>query len=481
MYRDRQWNYQRRRDYGQKRWAPVGPLRPPQRVLIHINYDSKTREFLVQRQYLATNYLEGLMYGQKTSEGTLKLHILEVIFIKHQYDYLQRLRQRPNVVVRVEDEMGKELTFDDLLYKIGPRHIQWPLTKYLLYSLVRTAGFRWSEAERMNEKCFVQVLMDKELPFYGGRGCLWTSEEGITFQPPKEAIEEDFSILWFSDDKMGVITNPKVAEALTKIWIGTIKYKVKSVDDVTDQNLKLDSLELLYVLDILSEAGKEVKVIDTKSEQALSREKIVEMVRKEWPKFDDLYAVYRDWRSKGYGSKAAVLFGAQLRIYAVGSSPFSEEAEYVHSLYLVNTVKKEDTITPIDIISAGRLSRTVRKASMWGITNFDPSKDTIPVTFDVSYWTPGLTPQKKEMAPMYLAIAVPEHASLSLQYLASIYEHASRAGVQPVLCLVDRERSCALYLIKRILLKGSPNYYLSFDFFTVDDILPKLKERGTKE
>lgn len=445
-------------------------------MFINVDYDPSDGSFSVTKQPLAEHHLSGLFYGREI-EGGLRLHAVEAAFLMHQTEYAARLGIHPHVRVTIKDaETGRELSRDDVLYGIMPQMIKWPLSRYTAYALIRTAGHRrerWEpEVARMQERCLVRVLMGGEAPFFGGAGAEPIAEEGAPAEPPGALLTEDFDILWFDDDKVGVIANPHVAEALTNVWIGTVKYKVGGMDEAMDQTLKLDSLETLYVIDLLTSKGKSVRVADAKTGEELSHDDILKKVRGEWPRFEELYEVYRDWRSRGYGTKTALSFGAQARIYAVGSSPFSKEEEYVHSLYLVNTAKPGDEITPLDIIAAGRLARTVRKASIWGIVGLDPSK--VPhVQLDYAYWSPGIDDAKRSVPPMFATVTLPEHASVRLDWLAGVYETAARARVQPVTHILDRERSSALYLLKRIDLAGSPNYYLGAEFMCVDDVLPK--------
>ncbi len=70
--------------------------------------------------------------------------------------------------------------------------------------------------------------------------------------------------------------------------------------------------------------------------------------------FRDLYIVYRDLRSRGYIVRSGLKFGSDFAIYERG--PGLE-----HAPYLVTVMRLSDSIDPIQLVGAGRVSHSVRK------------------------------------------------------------------------------------------------------------------------
>jgi tRNA-intron endonuclease len=119
--------------------------------------------------------------------------------------------------------------------------------------------------------------------------------------------------------------------------------------------LELSLTEAAYLV----EKGK-LKVYDEEGKQ-LSKEEIIERAERFVPKFKLLYKVYRDLREKGYVVRSGLKFGADFAVYTKG--PGLE-----HAPYLVHVVPDNIEIDPLEIVRAGRLSHSVRKAFIIAVT-----------------------------------------------------------------------------------------------------------------
>ncbi|RLG74256.1 MAG: tRNA-intron lyase [Thermoprotei archaeon] len=67
-----------------------------------------------------------------------------------------------------------------------------------------------------------------------------------------------------------------------------------------------------------------------------------------------LYNVYRDLREKGYVVRSGLKFGADFAVYEKGPG-------IDHAPYLVHVLSIDETLNPVELVRAGRLSHSVRK------------------------------------------------------------------------------------------------------------------------
>ena len=134
--------------------------------------------------------------------------------------------------------------------------------------------------------------------------------------------------------------------------------------------LELSLAEALYLIEkgilrVYDEDGRQVNVEDI-------------MVRAERyvPKFRLLYKVYRDLRERGYIVRSGLKFGADFAVYTKG--PGLE-----HAPYLVHVVPDNIEIDPLEIVRAGRLSHSVRKAFIIAVTGEGDS----PIHYMMFEWS----------------------------------------------------------------------------------------------
>ncbi|MCE4625253.1 MAG: tRNA-intron lyase [Desulfurococcales archaeon] len=126
--------------------------------------------------------------------------------------------------------------------------------------------------------------------------------------------------------------------------VGTEKPKPGDVETP----LVLDPLETFY----LAKQGV-IEVYD-KHGQRLSREELEKWAESRLPRFKHLYKVYESLRMMGFVVRPGLKFGADFTVYRRG--PGLE-----HSLFIVNVYPLQESIDPVELVKAGRLSHSVRK------------------------------------------------------------------------------------------------------------------------
>jgi len=122
--------------------------------------------------------------------------------------------------------------------------------------------------------------------------------------------------------------------------------KPKEASDI-NAYLELSLLEANYLLEkgiIGMRLGK----------SQLTKERLLKLSREHYRLFDELYAVYKDLRGKGYVVRPAMKFGADFAVYQYGPG-------IDHAPFIIHVLPNSADISPIEIVRAGRLSHTVRK------------------------------------------------------------------------------------------------------------------------
>jgi tRNA-intron endonuclease len=122
--------------------------------------------------------------------------------------------------------------------------------------------------------------------------------------------------------------------------------KPKEEDEVSAY-LELSFLEASYLL----EKGR---IRLTQAGRPVSEKKLLSTARKSMRLFDELYTVYKDLRGKGYVVRPAMKFGADFAVYQYGPG-------IDHAPFIVHVIPGTESIDPVEMVRAGRLSHTVRK------------------------------------------------------------------------------------------------------------------------
>ena len=89
-------------------------------------------------------------------------------------------------------------------------------------------------------------------------------------------------------------------------------------------------------------------------ESILTHETFLEICKKRFAKFEDLYAVYKNLRDKRYIVRPGLKFGTDFSVYRRGPG-------IDHSPFLISIFPRNSRIEPIDLVQAGRLATSVRK------------------------------------------------------------------------------------------------------------------------
>jgi len=114
-----------------------------------------------------------------------------------------------------------------------------------------------------------------------------------------------------------------------------------------DRPLELTLLEARYLQEI-----DMIKIFD--KEVPLSNSDFKDICKIRFSKFEDLYTVYRDLRSKRYIVRPGLKFGTDFAVYKRGPG-------IDHAPFLVSIFPKKSKLEPIDLVRAGRLATSVRK------------------------------------------------------------------------------------------------------------------------
>jgi len=123
-------------------------------------------------------------------------------------------------------------------------------------------------------------------------------------------------------------------------------HKVKDFE--VKRPLELSLVEACYLL----EKGV-IRVIDEEGRE-ISLEKLMEIGRKTYNNFDDVYLVYKNLKKHGYVVKSGLKFGSTFAVYEHGPG-------IDHAPFLVHILPYEERLDPLEIIRAGRLSHSVKK------------------------------------------------------------------------------------------------------------------------
>ena len=123
----------------------------------------------------------------------------------------------------------------------------------------------------------------------------------------------------------------------------------KPKSDIFTKPLELSYLEAKY----LFQKGI-IEIFDLQKGTRLTIQDISTIASLEYDDFESKYAIYEDLRDKGFIVRPGLKFGADFGVYKHG--PGKD-----HSLFLVQVMKQNSTITAMQIVLAGRLATTVRK------------------------------------------------------------------------------------------------------------------------
>jgi len=125
--------------------------------------------------------------------------------------------------------------------------------------------------------------------------------------------------------------------------IGIAKPKPNEID----VPLILDLIEGYYLL-------KKSKITIHKGKKKITEEKMLEICRNEYHKFDKKFCVYENFRDKGYIVNPGIKFGCDFAVYQKGPG-------IDHAPYLVQVFSNSEAMSATGVVLAGRLATSVRK------------------------------------------------------------------------------------------------------------------------
>jgi tRNA-intron endonuclease len=150
------------------------------------------------------------------------------------------------------------------------------------------------------------------------------------------------------DDNRLVVWSPQQARLLFKDRFFGKPLGIPRPTEDFDAPLLLDPVEALYLLE-----KKEVKV--QRQGKNLSKGKLGRIFESTFDGFKEKSLVYRELRDRDFVVTPGIKYGCDFAVYEEG--PGRDHAPYV-----VQIMKEEEMISAVEIVKAGRLASTVRKA-----------------------------------------------------------------------------------------------------------------------
>lgn len=159
--------------------------------------------------------------------------------------------------------------------------------------------------------------------------------------------------------KDAVVTenSPAARELYEKNSYGTL---------LADGRVKLSLTEAVYLL-----GKKRIHVVDGRH-KTVSSEKLGKKAARTEHDFWTRYAVFEDFRNRGYVIKTALKFGADFRIYERGVKPGQD-----HAKWIVYPVRESQKMTWQDYAAKNRVAHSTKKRLLMAVVDDEG---------DVSYW-----------------------------------------------------------------------------------------------
>ncbi len=137
-----------------------------------------------------------------------------------------------------------------------------------------------------------------------------------------------------------------------------------------DGRVELTLIETYY----LAEKNKIIVLMGKKS---LTKETLLKKFIKFEKNFRTRYAVYADFRNRGYIIKTALKFGADFRVYDKGIKPGED-----HARWIVYPVKETGSLTWYEFAAKNRVAHSTKKRLLIGVVDEENS-----VTYYEVRWT----------------------------------------------------------------------------------------------
>ncbi|MEK6981703.1 MAG: tRNA-intron lyase [Candidatus Micrarchaeota archaeon] len=391
--------------------------------MIRIEINRKNKELFVKEPSEVSSLSNGY-YGYM-EKGIIRLTIEEAL-------YIMDIRNG-----KCFDTFGNTFTFNDLILEF----IEKPklLARYLTYKDWRDKGL---------------ILRDM------------TEAQGNYGRHAKKKYKtqklkmDGYSMVavFFPDDLLSLIDDAITGKELyERYWIGQFgTYKAAHRGAIS----KLDVYETLF---LIKHAGLKLKNSTFEEVWKAADERI--------KYFEDMYAVYEDWRLRGYVLKTGFKFGTHFRIYLPGASPVREGDEWMHSKHVVHIFSRKSKMIISEWARAIRVAHSVKKTFILGIPGkkteikVDPKKPRLD--FLLYHRLKGGIENPKEGKPRFLMYSLTEDENIGGEELAKALAECKHFGLEMVMAISDRESSVTYYAIKAIELPGT-----EYEYFEIEWVQP---------
>jgi tRNA-intron endonuclease, archaea type len=167
----------------------------------------------------------------------------------------------------------------------------------------------------------------------------------LSGKPTAELLDDNRLVIWSIDESREIYNNGFYGKPL-----GT----PRPTEDF-NAPLLLDPVEALYLLE-----KKRIKI--TSKGKNVPKKMLQKIQLETFTGFKDKYRVYKELREKGYVATPGIKYGSDFAVYENG--PGRDHAPYV-----VQIMSEDDFLSAAEIVKAGRLASTVRKAFIIAIVN----------------------------------------------------------------------------------------------------------------
>jgi tRNA-intron endonuclease len=391
--------------------------------MIKLELNRQTHEIVVKDPAEVTSLQNGF-YGEM-KKGVIYLKPEEAL-------YIMDIRNG-----RCFDEVGNTYTFNDLASLwLKEKKI---LARYLTYKDWRDKGL-------------IIRYADEASGNYGR--AISKQYKSVDFRLPSYS----FDGLFFPDDLITIVDDEAIGKELyERYWLGQFgTYKAAQRGRIT----KLDVYETLF---LINHGNLRLK--------NATKDDVINAANERIKYFDDMYAVYEDWRKRGYVVKTGFKFGTHFRIYFPGASPVLEDKEWMHSKHVIHIFSRRAKMIISEWARAIRVAHSVKKTFILAI----PGKKT-PITVDPHH--PRLdfllyhrkkngieTP--KDGKPKFFMYSLSEDEYIGGEELAKALAECKHFGLQMMMAIADRESSVTYYIIHSIELPGT-----EYEYFEIEWVQP---------
>ena len=264
--------------------------------------------------------------------------------------------------------------------------------------------------------------------------------------------------LFFPEDLITILDDEKVGKDLyERYWIGQFgTYKAAHRGRIS----KLDVYETLF---LIKHAQLRLKNTDREAVWKAAEERI--------RYFEDMYAVYEDWRLRGYVVKTGFKFGTHFRIYFPGASPVRAQDTWMHSKHVIHIFSRKSKMIISEWARAIRVAHSVKKTFILAIpgkkihVKINPKQPRLD--FLLYHRKKGGIENPKEGQPKFLMYSLSEDEYIGGEELAKALEECAHFGLEMMMAISDRESSVTYYNIKRIDLPGT-----EYEYFEIEWVQP---------